>query len=79
MAENTPGTSFFSRENYIWMAAGLALIIIGMILMVGGKSDNPAVFNPKEVYGSQRITVAPVMIFLGLIVEIYAIFKRPKA
>jgi hypothetical protein len=79
MAENKSSASFFSKDNYIWMAVGLAMIAIGMFLMTGGKSDNPAVFNPKEVYGSQRITIAPILILAGLVVEIFAIFKKPKA
>jgi hypothetical protein len=78
MAENNSSTSFFSKDNYIWMLAGLILIVLGMFLMAGGKSDNPSVFNPKEVYGTQRITIAPVLILVGLVIEIYAIFKRPR-
>ncbi len=60
------------------MLVGIVLIAIGMFMMAGGKSDNPAVFNAKEVYGFTRITVAPLLILAGLIVEIYAIFKKPK-
>ena len=78
MAENNSTTSFFSKDNYIWMLAGVVLIAIGMFMMAGGKSDNPSVFNAKEVYGFTRITVAPILILAGLIVEIYAIFKKPK-
>ena len=79
MAENNTGASFFSRQNYIWMLAGLVLIAIGMFLMAGGKSDNPNVFDPKEVYGGKRITIAPILVLAGLVIEIYAIFKKPKA
>lgn len=78
MAENTSGTSFFGKENYIWMAAGLVLIAVGMFLLSGGKSDNPSVFLPKEVYGSQRVTIAPLLILAGLVIEIFAIFRKPK-
>jgi hypothetical protein len=78
MAENNSTTSFFSKDNYIWMLAGIVLIAVGMVMMSGGKSDDPNVFNPKEVYGFWRITVAPIIIMLGLVVEIYAIFKKPK-
>lgn len=78
MAENNSGTSFFSKQNYIWMLVGLVVIAIGMFLMAGGKSDNPNVFDPKEVYGVQRITVAPILILAGLVIEIYAIFRKPK-
>jgi hypothetical protein len=78
MAENNSTTSFFSKDNYIWMLAGVVLIAIAMFIMAGGKSQDPSVFNPKEVYGFWRVTVAPVLILVGLIIEIYAIFKKPK-
>jgi uncharacterized membrane protein len=78
MAETNTTTSFFSKDNYIWMLVGLVLIAIAMFMMAGGKSDNPNVFNPKEVYGFWRITVAPVLIMIGLVIEIYAIFRKPK-
>jgi len=72
-------TSMFSKENYIWMIAGAAVMALGWFLMAGGKSDNPAVFNEKEVYSTTRITIAPILILLGLGIEIFAIFKKPKA
>jgi hypothetical protein len=46
--------------------------------MAGGKSDDPNVFNEKEVYSTTRITIAPILIILGLIVEIFAVFRKPK-
>ena len=61
------------------MLIGLAVMVIGMFLMSGGKSDNPAVFEPDSVYSSLRITIAPILILAGLVIEIYAIFKREKA
>jgi len=80
MAEHkmTPPPSIFSKQNYMWMLAGIALIAIGMFLMAGGKSDNPGVFNEKEVYSKTRITVAPLLILAGLVVEIFAIFRKQK-
>ncbi|MGC4037685.1 MAG: DUF3098 domain-containing protein [Chitinophagaceae bacterium] len=71
--------SMFTKDNFMWMAIGLVVIAIGMFLMSGGKSDNPAVFNDNEVYSTTRITVAPILILLGLGLEIFAIFKKPKA
>ena len=68
----------FTKENYIWMAAGVVLIAIGMLLMAGGKSDNPAVFDDKEVYSTTRITIAPILILAGLVLEVFAIFRKPK-
>jgi Protein of unknown function (DUF3098) len=79
MSEQKTTPSIFSKQNYIWMAAGLALIAIGMFLMAGGKSENPAVFDTKEVYGTTRITVAPLLILAGLVVEVFAIFRKPKS
>lgn len=70
----------FAKENYAWMAAGLVVIAIGMFLMAGGQSNvNPAVFDAKAVYSSTRITIAPILILVGLVVEIFAIFRNPKS
>ncbi len=69
----------FTKDNYIWMIAGIAVIALGMLLMAGGKSDNPAVFDQKEVYSTTRITIAPLVIVIGLALEIFAIFKKPKS
>jgi FtsH-binding integral membrane protein len=79
MRHEKTSTSIFNKENYIWMLAGLALIAIGMFLMSGGKSNaNPAVFDKDAVYSSTRITIAPILILAGLVLEIFAIFKKPK-
>jgi hypothetical protein len=69
--------SLFEKKNLIWMLAGLVLIALGMYLMSGGKSNtDPAVFNKEAVYSSTRITVAPLLILAGLVLEIVAIFKK---
>ena len=60
------------------MIAGIILVAIGILLMAGGKSDDPNVFKENEVYSIRRITIAPILILLGLGVEVYAIFKKPK-
>jgi uncharacterized membrane protein len=76
----TKSTTMFSKENYIWMLVGLLVIALGMFLMSGGRSNtDPTVFNKEAVYSSTRITVAPILILAGLVLEIYAIFKKPKA
>jgi len=67
----------FDKQNYILMGVGLLLIIIGFFLMAGGKSSDPMVFNDAEIYSFRRITLAPIMILLGFVVEGYAIFKKP--
>lgn len=65
------------KENYMLMAIGLAFIVIGFILMAGGGSDDPNVFNP-EIFSFRRITLAPLLLLLGFVFEIYAIMKKPK-
>ncbi len=74
----TASQSLFDKQNLRWMLIGAVVIAVGMILMVGGKSSDPAVFNEKEVYSFRRITLAPILIIAGLVIEIIAIFKRPK-
>lgn len=65
------------RKNYIMIAIGLGVIILGMILMAGGGSDNPEVFN-YEMFSWRRITLAPILIVGGFAFEIFAIMKRFK-
>ena len=72
---NTP---LFGKENYMWMLGGLIVLAIGFFLMAGGKSPDPNVFNEKDVYSPIRITVAPLLIVAGFIIEIVAIMKKPK-
>jgi hypothetical protein len=68
----------FDSVNYKLMIAGGVLILVGILLMIGGKSADPNVFDPKEVYSFQRITLAPLFIIAGLVVEIYAIMKNSE-
>ena len=70
--------SIFTKENYRWMLIGLVVMAIGMFLMAGGKSSDPAVFDKDAVYSTTRITIAPILILAGLVIEIIAIFKNPK-
>ncbi len=72
------GNSLFTKDNYIWMAAGLLVMALGFILMSGGKSADPKVFNDSDVYSTTRITIAPILIIAGLVIEIFAIMKKPK-
>jgi hypothetical protein len=69
----------FGKENYRWMIIGLLVMALGLFLMAGGKSKDPNVFNPSEVYSFTRITVAPILILAGLGLEIVAIFKKSKS
>ena len=67
----------FGKSNYIWMLIGVYLIASGMLLMAGGKSADPNVFNASEVYSFRRITLAPIVMIIGFLVEISALFKKP--
>ncbi len=67
----------FAKKNYIVMIIGLIIIALGFILMAGGGSENPEVFN-EEIYNWQRIRLAPTLVIIGLAVEIYAILLNPK-
>ena len=78
MVDTKASPAMFEKANYIWMAAGLIVMAVGMFLLAGGKSNDPNVFNPKEVYSTVRITIAPILIIAGLVIEIFAIFRNPK-
>ena len=78
MAVEKKQDTLFTKDNYLWMAAGGVVMLVGLFLMMGGKSADPNVFNKDEVYSTQRITIAPILIVLGLLIEIYAIMKKPK-
>lgn len=62
-------------KNYKLILIGVALIIIGFVLMVGGGSNDPNVFNP-EIFSVRRIVIAPLVLLAGLAFEIYAIMKK---
>ncbi|MBL7720213.1 MAG: DUF3098 domain-containing protein [Flavipsychrobacter sp.] len=72
-------TFLFDKSNYMWMIGGIVLILIGFMLMAGGKSPDPHQFNYDEIYSFRRITLAPIVVMLGFAVEVYAIMKKPKA
>ncbi len=65
-------TFVFGKKNYVLMGAGIALILLGYILMSGGGSDDPEVFNP-EIFNARRLTWAPIVLLSGLALEVYAI------
>ena len=75
-AKSSP--SIFNKENYKWMALGVIVMALGMILMAGGKSNDPSVFDTSKVYSATRITIAPILILGGLVILIVAIFRKPK-
>lgn len=76
--EQKPKMEFiFQKKNYTFLFIGLALIALGFILMAGGGSDDPNVFNP-EIYSFRRIRLAPTLILIGLGIQIYAILLNPN-
>ena len=77
MKTTNVGEFAFGKENYRLMLIGLAFIVLGFLLMVGGGSTDPSKFNP-EIFSFRRITLAPILILAGYVIEIFAIMKRPK-
>lgn len=75
--ESTKSYFIFERENYKFMLIGIAFITLGFILMAGGGSDDPNVFNP-EIYNWRRIRLAPALILIGFGIEVYAILLNPN-
>ena len=67
----------FGKENYILMLVGIGLIFLGFVFMVGGGSDDPAIWDPS-IFSPMRITVAPILVIAGFVVEVFAIVKKPK-
>lgn len=66
-----------SKENYKLLIIGFVIIILGFLLMIGGKAESPDKFN-EAVFSFRRITLAPIIVLFGFIFEIYAIMKKPK-
>ncbi|NJW53005.1 DUF3098 domain-containing protein [Salinimicrobium oceani] len=67
----------FEKKNYVIMGIGLAVIALGFILMAGGGSNDPNVFNP-EIYNFRRIRLAPTLVLIGFGIEVYAILLNPR-
>jgi hypothetical protein len=75
--ENKEDKGFaLGKENLRLLMIGFLIIIVGFVLMIGGKSTDPNVFN-KEIFNFQRITLAPIVVMTGFIFEIFAIMKKP--
>jgi uncharacterized membrane protein len=68
--------STFTKQNYWLLIAGIILIGLGYLLMTGGGSEDPAVFNPA-IFGFRRITLAPIICVIGFVLIIFAIMWRP--
>lgn len=79
MADEHQEEMAFTRTNYQLLLIGTAIVIIGYMLMSGGGSGDPEVFNEKEIFSARRITVAPIVCLIGYCFLVYAIMKKPKA
>lgn len=79
--QNTPQTENpkmpLTRKNYILLLAGFGIILLGFVLMAGGGSDSPDEFN-YAMFSWRRITLAPILVIGGFVIEIYAIMRRYK-
>jgi membrane-bound ClpP family serine protease len=83
MVKNTENTRepeyALGNENLKLIGIGFLIIVFGFILMTGGKSSDPNVFNMKEIFSFRRTTLATLVVLFGFIFEIYAILKIPKS
>jgi Protein of unknown function (DUF3098) len=75
--KNTSSEFLFDKVNYKFLLIGIDTIAIGFILMSGGGSDNPAVFN-EAIFSFRRIRLAPTVVLIGFGITIYSILKNPK-
>ena len=79
MKENMEEQGFaIPKKNVLYIIAGFAIMVLGYVLMSGGGSDDPNVFN-YEMFSFRRITLAPVVILAGIVVEIWAIMHIGKS
>ena len=74
---NKKNKMLFGNRNYKFMILGLIFIAVGFILMSGGGSDDPNIFN-EEIYNFRRIRLAPMLVVTGFIIEVYAILTKPN-
>lgn len=65
------------RENYKLLAIGFAIIVVGFLLMLGGRAKSPDQFS-ENIFSFRRITLAPIVVLAGFVFEIWAIMKKPK-
>lgn len=78
---NTAGNDvlIFGKQNFMYMGAGLLLVLLGLALMSGGSMPDPLVWEPERIYSPMRITVAPILMLTGFVVVILGIFKKNSA
>ncbi|MBK8582669.1 MAG: DUF3098 domain-containing protein [Flavobacteriales bacterium] len=79
MAGRTEEAMAFDSTNYKMLLIGIGIVILGYILMSGGGSGDPEVFDAKEIFSARRITVAPIVCLIGYVFVIYAIMRKSRA
>ncbi|MBC8173442.1 MAG: DUF3098 domain-containing protein [Chitinophagales bacterium] len=77
-AATASGKMVLGKENYYLILFGAIVIVIGFILMSGGKYTDPNVFNGEELFNTRRTVIAPIVVILGFIIEIWALFYKGK-
>lgn len=75
-SDKTEFQLLFNKKNYTYVLAGLGCMLLGMLLMMGGGQESPDTWNAEEIYSFRRITLAPLLILIGLVLQIFAIFKK---
>ena len=78
MASHVNDDMAFDRTNCKLLLIGIGIVILGFVLMSGGGSGDPEVFNAKELFSARRITVAPIVCLIGYSFVIYAIMRKPR-
>ncbi len=76
--KKAPEEMVFSWANYKWMLVGVVVLVVGFVLMAGGGSSDPNVFNAEEIFSWRRIGLAPIVVLAGFGVVGYSIFKKDK-
>jgi uncharacterized membrane protein len=67
----------FGKKNFATIAVGFAIVLIGFVMMSGGKSENPEEFHPEEIFSARRITYAPITVLAGFIIVGVGIMLKP--
>lgn len=79
MSKDVKKTGFaFGKENYRILIAGVLIVVLGYILMIGGGSEDPNQFHADEIFSTRRITIAPITILVGFVVVLLGIMKKSK-
>tara|TARA_B100000767_G_C19732947_1_gene522614 strand:+ start:1150 stop:1407 length:258 start_codon:yes stop_codon:yes gene_type:complete len=76
---NNKANFVFGKKNYLIIAIGFALVIVGFLLMSGGKAEDPNTFNPDEIFSSRRITLAPFTVLMGFVLVGVGIMLKPRS